>query len=133
MKILKTLLIFSSFLVIFSMSSSPTLARSGCCSHHGGVASCDNSAGRQVCNDGTYSPSCTCSQEPQVILPTLEPDAMNKFLDDFAPYSTPTEIPIPTPTLDFLQNSAGFAFNNGPVLLLFLFWGVIIISVILGR
>ena len=32
--------------------------RSGCCSWHGGVAGC--SGGRQVCNDGTYSPSCTC-------------------------------------------------------------------------
>lgn len=33
-------------------------ARSGCCSHHGGVAGC--SGGRQVCNDGTLSPTCTC-------------------------------------------------------------------------
>lgn len=35
-------------------------AKSGCCSHHGGVAGC-NSSGRQVCNDGTLSPSCTCT------------------------------------------------------------------------
>lgn len=30
----------------------------GCCSWHGGVSGCSN--GRIVCNDGTYSPSCTC-------------------------------------------------------------------------
>jgi len=33
--------------------------RSGCCSSHGGVSGC--SGGRVVCNDGTYSPSCTCN------------------------------------------------------------------------
>ena len=33
--------------------------RSGCCSWHGGVSGC--SGGRIVCNDGTYSPSCTCN------------------------------------------------------------------------
>lgn len=31
----------------------------GCCSHHGGQSYCSN--GRWVCNDGTYSPTCTCS------------------------------------------------------------------------
>lgn len=33
-------------------------AKSGCCSWHGGVAGCRN--GRQVCRDGTLSPTCTC-------------------------------------------------------------------------
>lgn len=33
--------------------------RSGCCSHHGGVAYCGKS-GYFICNDGTQSPSCTC-------------------------------------------------------------------------
>jgi len=37
-------------------------ARKGCCSWHGGVASCDSSVGRLICNDGTYSPSCTCEK-----------------------------------------------------------------------
>lgn len=36
-------------------------ARSGCCSHHGGVAGCDSASGMIKCNDGTLSPSCTCS------------------------------------------------------------------------
>lgn len=35
-------------------------AQSGCCSWHGGVDGCDYDVGRQVCNDGTYSPSCGC-------------------------------------------------------------------------
>lgn len=30
----------------------------GCCSHHRGVCGCDG--GRQVCCDGSYSPSCGC-------------------------------------------------------------------------
>lgn len=38
-------------------------AQRGCCSSHGGVSgSCRN--GYQVCNDGTTSPSCTCSSSP---------------------------------------------------------------------
>lgn len=37
-------------------------AQRGCCSHHGGVAYCDTSTGKQICNDGTYSPSCRCSK-----------------------------------------------------------------------
>ncbi len=32
----------------------------GCCSWHGGQNYCDTKTGRWVCNDGTYSPSCTC-------------------------------------------------------------------------
>ena len=35
-----------------------TVQQSGCCSWHGGVDGC--SGGRIVCNDGSYSPSCTC-------------------------------------------------------------------------
>ncbi len=35
----------------------------GCCSRHGGIARCDESQGRYVCNDGTYSPSCNCERK----------------------------------------------------------------------
>ena len=35
-------------------------AARGCCSHHGGVSGC-SSSGRQICNDGTLSPTCTCT------------------------------------------------------------------------
>lgn len=37
-------------------------AARGCCSHHGGVSGC-NSSGRQICKDGTLSPTCTCTPE----------------------------------------------------------------------
>ncbi|MCF6206410.1 MAG: hypothetical protein L3J47_05905 [Sulfurovum sp.] len=33
--------------------------RRGCCSHHHGVCGC-SPGGRQVCCDGTLSPTCTC-------------------------------------------------------------------------
>lgn len=34
-------------------------AQQGCCSSHGGVVGC-NPDGKQICSDGTLSPSCTC-------------------------------------------------------------------------
>lgn len=36
------------------------MAQRGCCSHHGGVVGCDPS-GKQLCQDGTLSPSCACT------------------------------------------------------------------------
>lgn len=35
-------------------------AKAGCCSKHGGVASCNTSTNHLKCKDGTDSPSCTC-------------------------------------------------------------------------
>jgi hypothetical protein len=35
-------------------------ARSGCCSHHGGVAGCDSNTGHARCSDGRDSPTCGC-------------------------------------------------------------------------
>lgn len=55
---LLSVLMFSMFLSFPIL----TQARSGCCSWHGGVSGCDSSVGRQVCNDGTLSPSCTCAK-----------------------------------------------------------------------
>ncbi len=46
-------------LIIFVMPIS-VVGQSGCCSHHDGVAGC-GANGKQICNDGTYSPTCTCS------------------------------------------------------------------------
>ncbi|MCA9371874.1 hypothetical protein KC726_03170 [Candidatus Woesebacteria bacterium] len=59
--------VFALFLFVFVTS---IYATSGCCSWHGGVAGCDTSVGRQICNDGTYSPTCTCSYIPHVATPT---------------------------------------------------------------
>lgn len=36
-----------------------TVERSGCCSHHGGVAYCGKN-GYYICRDGSQSPSCRC-------------------------------------------------------------------------
>lgn len=44
-------------LLIFPIN---VFAQRGCCSHHGGVVGCSPS-GKQVCADGTLSPSCTCT------------------------------------------------------------------------
>lgn len=35
-------------------------ATSGCCSRHGGEDHCDPSTNQIVCQDGSYSPTCTC-------------------------------------------------------------------------
>lgn len=51
---------FVLVIIIFCFVFFPNIiyAKQGCCSHHGGVVGC--SGGRQVCADGTYSPTCTC-------------------------------------------------------------------------
>lgn len=54
----KVLLIISLFILL----TEGVYAQRGCCSHHGGVAGC-NSDGRQVCNDGTLSKTCTCTPD----------------------------------------------------------------------
>ena len=51
----KLLLIIIFIIIIFPIN---IYSKSGCCSWHGGVAGCRN--GRQVCRDGTSSPTCTC-------------------------------------------------------------------------
>lgn len=48
------------FVVLFFFGILTVNAQRGCCSHHGGVYGC-SSSGRQVCNDGTLSKSCTCT------------------------------------------------------------------------
>lgn len=52
------------------------LAARGCCSHHGGVAGC-HSSGKQLCNDGTLSPSCTCTPTVTYIYGCTDKDAKN--------------------------------------------------------
>lgn len=53
--------LFSSvgYVAVSKNTQPQTVERSGCCSHHGGVAYCGKS-GYFICNDGTQSPSCTC-------------------------------------------------------------------------
>ncbi len=62
-------LFISIFFLTFSF---PTYAERGCCSWHGGVCGCDTSVGRQICCDGTYSPSCTCAYiSPKLTTPVF--------------------------------------------------------------
>lgn len=53
------LLVLFFFLFVFLCFPSTSEAQQGCCSHHGGISYCADN-GRYVCNDGTYSPTCTC-------------------------------------------------------------------------
>lgn len=50
---------FVVLVVVFFLGILSVYAQRGCCSHHGGVAGC-SPYGRQVCRDGTLSPSCGC-------------------------------------------------------------------------
>jgi len=68
--------ILIAVLVVYStfMASRASLAKSGCCSWHGGVSYCDSSVGRYVCNDGSYSPTCDCyysAPAPVCVKPTV--------------------------------------------------------------
>ncbi|MCM8787531.1 MAG: hypothetical protein NC935_05700 [Candidatus Omnitrophica bacterium] len=69
-KYLFSIILFLFFLLISSIS---VYATRGCCSWHGGVCGCDTSVGRQICCDGTYSPSCTCAYIPQNYNPPPKP------------------------------------------------------------
>lgn len=51
-------------------------ARRGCCSHHGGVSGC-NSSGRQVCRDGTLSPTCICTPVVNYVYGCTDKNAIN--------------------------------------------------------
>lgn len=62
------------FLVVLLIIPLNVLAKRGCCSHHGGVCGC-TSYGKQLCCDGTASPSCTC--EPPKVYGCTDPKADN--------------------------------------------------------
>ncbi len=64
------------FLIVFFCNSLSVTAKSGCCSHHKGVAGC-NSSGRQICNDGTLSPTCTCTPSVSYVYGCMDTKAKN--------------------------------------------------------
>lgn len=57
----KGIICFICLTLLFAINVEKVYANRGCCSWHGGVSHCDVDTGRIVCNDGSYSPSCTCS------------------------------------------------------------------------
>jgi len=51
------------FAIAFFLLCSPLAgAYAACCAGHGGVVSCNQSTGFQMCKDGTASPTCTCKK-----------------------------------------------------------------------
>lgn len=64
------------FLIVFFCNSLSVTAKSGCCSHHKGVAGC-NSSGRQICNAGTLSPTCTCTPSVSYVYGCMDTKAKN--------------------------------------------------------
>ncbi len=52
-------------------------AQRGCCSHHGGVSGGCSSSGKQICNDGTLSPTCTCTPSVSYKYGCTDKDAIN--------------------------------------------------------
>lgn len=88
--VIVTLLVL--FLLIYPVSS---LARSGCCSHHGGVCGCG-------CCDGTslsstcapYYPECSAS----VTITTISPTPKQTVVKTVVPTVKPTIVPIKSPT-----------------------------------
>lgn len=64
--------------LIALMCSPSAIAGRGCCSHHSGVAGCDTRVGRQICRDGTLSPSCTC-QKIATVAPVPKEDYSEMF------------------------------------------------------
>lgn len=90
----KVLAIFASIIVLSILLSTVVKAKQGCCSWHKGVCGC--SGGRQLCCDGTLSPSCTCYSAPPPIIketPTSTPKPTLRPTLKIVPTFTPTPQP----------------------------------------
>lgn len=70
----KIISMFVLLVVVFSPFS--VHATRGCCSHHGGVSGC-SSSGRQICRDGSLSPSCTCTPAVSYVYGCTDVNASN--------------------------------------------------------
>src|SRR5436305_6150696 len=94
--------ILLALLLLFSLGLQLTDARSGCCSHHGGVCGCgccDGSSLSAIC--APYYPECsntstsaTTTTQGQTSTPTPTPTIVR-----FTPRPTATPKPSPTPTV----------------------------------
>ena len=88
LKILFSLITFFSVIFLYTGIVNHTFATSGCCSWHDGVCGC-GSNGRQICCDGQYSPTCTCTPTQPVnnqnTFYTLKQcvDKYNQLVNDF--------------------------------------------------
>lgn len=69
---MRRIILFSLMVFSFVAMAPSALAGRGCCSWHGGQSYCASN-GRWVCQDGTYSPSCTCTPPPTNPTPIAKP------------------------------------------------------------
>lgn len=103
LKLLPLLIIATLLFVFYFFFPNYLFAKSGCCSWHKGVCSCDTSVGRQICCDGTYSPSCTCAYiAPAPVytpVPTPRPTPIQTPIATPLPIQTSTIPNTPTPTV----------------------------------
>lgn len=87
---LKVLSQMIAILVLVSFPITESFARAGCCSHHGGVKGCNSSTGRQLCKDGTTSPSCPCSgYKAKQVKTTTKTTTKTTPVEAPAPVATP--------------------------------------------
>ena len=68
--------VFLIIINLFILNPIIVYAQRGCCSHHGGVSGC-NSYGRHICNDGTLSPTCTCTPVVTDVYGCMDKSAKN--------------------------------------------------------
>lgn len=59
---IKIMFIFITIIIVYPQVA---FAQRGCCSRHGGVVGC-SSSGKQICGDGTLSPTCRCAPNPPI-------------------------------------------------------------------
>ena len=88
-------LLFWAFTFLVGLMLTPSAeAKRGCCSWHGWVSYCASN-GRYVCNDGTYSPSCTCGSS---YTPTYtKKSTYKKKTPSYTPDSSPKQDIQPNP------------------------------------
>lgn len=64
-------------MLIMLLIPNVVFAQRGCCSHHGGVSGICSSSGYQICNDGSTSPSCTCTPTINYIYGCTDRNSVN--------------------------------------------------------
>lgn len=135
---MKKISVFIGILIFLAISATPTYARSGCCSHHGGVSGCGCADGTPLSNTcAPYYPECynggqqQTQTAPQTYVapptaiqtyrpfptvnpkPTIKPlvkKKAGKHTVKRKPTLTPTRMPTPTPTpqKNFFQTLFGW-------------------------
>ena len=95
---MKHVLLIASFLVLlFSFALHTADARSGCCSHHGGVCGCgccDGSPFSAIC--APYYPECTSNASTTSTIQAVQPTVTTV---QFTPHPKATLTPTSTPTM----------------------------------